>query len=131
MTAFWQGAAAVLLAVVLGLALGKQGKEASLLLTLAVCCMVGCLAMTYLNPVVDFIQRLQEVAQLDGGMLEILLKAVGIGMIGEISSLICADSGNAALGKALQLLSAAVILWLSIPLLSQHLELLQDILGEV
>lgn len=131
MTAFWQGAAAVLLAVVLGLALGKQGKEASLLLTLAVCCMVGCLAMTYLNPVVDFIQRLQEVAQLDGGMLEILLKAVGIGMIGEISSLICADSGNAALGKALQLLSAAVILWLSIPLLSQLLELLQDILGEV
>ena len=131
MTAFWQGAAAVLLAVVLGLALGKQGKEASLLLTLAVCCMVSCLAMTYLNPVVDFIQRLQEVAQLDGGMLEILLKAVGIGMIGEISSLICADSGNAALGKALQLLSAAVILWLSIPLLSQLLELLQDILGEV
>lgn len=131
MTAFWQGAAAVLLTVILGLALGKQGKEAGLLLTLAVCCMVGCLAMTYLSPVIAFLQQLREVGQLDGGMLEILLKAVGIGLIGEIAALICADSGNGALGKALQLLSAAVILWLSIPLLTQLLELLQEILGEV
>ena len=131
MTAFWQGAAAVLLAVVLGLALGKQGKEVSLLLTLGVCCMVGCLAMHYITPVVDFIRKLQDVGKLDGGMLEILLKAVGIGLIGEIASLICLDSGNAALGKSLQLLSAAVILWLSIPLMTRLLELLQDILGEL
>lgn len=131
MLSFWQGAAAVLLTVILGLALGKQGKEVGLLLTLAVCCMVGMLAMSYFSPVVDFIRQLQSIGQLDGGMLEILLKAVGIGLIGEIASLICADAGNAALGKALQLLSAAVILWLSIPLLTRLMELLQNILGEV
>jgi stage III sporulation protein AD len=93
--------------------------------------MVGVLALTYLQPVVDFIRQLQATAQLDDGMLEILLKAVGIGLIGEIASLICADTGNAALGKSLQLLSAAVILWLSLPLLTQLLELLQQILGGV
>ena len=131
MTAFWQGTAAVLLTVVLALALGKQGKEAGLLLTLAVCCMVCVLALSYLQPVVDFIHQLQSIGQLDGGMLEILLKVAGIGLIGEIASLICADAGNAALGKALQMLSAAVILWLSIPLLTQLMELLQQILGEV
>jgi stage III sporulation protein AD len=131
MTAFWQGAAAVLLTVILALALGKQGKELSLLLTLAVCCMVGCVAMSYFQPVVDFLHRLQEIGKLDGGMLEILLKAVGIGLIGEIAGLICTDSGNGALGKLLQLLSGAVILWLSIPMLTQLLDLLQDILGEV
>lgn len=131
MVSFWQGAAAVLLTVILCLTLGKQGKEVGLLLTLAVCCMVGVVAMSYFSPVVDFIRQLQTVGQLDSGMLEILLKAVGIGLIGEIASLICADSGNAALGKALQLLSAAVILWLSIPLLTRLLELVQDILVEV
>lgn len=131
MTAFWQGAVAVLLTVILVLALGKHGKEVGLLLTLAVCCMVCVLALSYLQPVVDFIHQLQSIGQLDGGILEILLKAVGIGLIGEIASLICADAGNAALGKALQLLSAAVILWLSIPLLTQLMELLQQILGEV
>lgn len=131
MTAFWQGAAAVLLTVILVLALGKQGKEAGLLLTLAVCCMVCVLALSYFQPVVDFIRQLQSIGQLDSTMLEILLKAVGIGLIGEIASLICSDAGNAALGKALQILSAAVILWLSIPLLTQLMELLQQILGEV
>lgn len=131
MTGFWQGAAAVLLAVILCLALGKQGKEAGLLLTLAVCCMVGVLALSYLRPVIELIDELQAVGQLDSGMLKIILKAVGIGLIGEIASLICSDAGNAALGKSLQLLSSAVILWLSIPLLTQLLELVQQILGEV
>lgn len=121
----------MLLTVIVGMALGKQGKEVGLLLTLAVCCMVAGLAIAYLTPVISFIRQLQSVGQLDGQMLEILLKAVGIGLIGEIASMICADSGNSALGKALQLLSAAVILWLSLPMLQQLLELLQDILGEV
>lgn len=121
----------MLLTVILGLALGKQGKEAGLLLTLAVCCMVGVLALNYLQPVVDFVRELQITAQLDDGMLKILLKSVGIGLIGEITSLICADTGNAALGKSLQLLSAAVILWLSLPLMTRFLDLLQQILGEV
>lgn len=131
MGGFWQGAAAVLLAVVLVLALGKQGKEAGLLLTLAVCCMLGVLALSYLEPVVALVHRLQDMTGLDSEMLQILLKAVGIGIIGEIVGLICTDAGNAALGKALQLLSAAVILWLSIPLINALLELLQEMLGEV
>lgn len=131
MGGFWQGAAAVLLAVILVLALGKQGKEAGLLLTLAVCCMLGVLALSYLEPVVALVHRLQDMTGLDSEMLQILLKAVGIGIIGEIAGLICTDAGNAALGKALQLLSAAVILWLSIPLINALLELLQEMLGEV
>lgn len=131
MTAFWQGAAAVLLTVILCLALGKQGKEMGLLLTLAVCCIIGTLAIGYLRPVMEFVHQLQSIGQLDSGMLEILLKVVGIGMIGEIVSMICADAGNAALGKSLQLLSTAVILWLSLPLLTQLLELMQQILGGI
>lgn len=131
MSGFLQGAAAVLLTVIMVLALGNQGKQTALLLVLAVCGMVGVLAISYLEPVVDFIRRLRSVGDLDGGMLQILLKSVGIGLIGEIASLICADTGNAALGKALQMLSAAVILRLSIPLLEQLLELLEQIMGVV
>ena len=38
MSLFWKAAAAVLLAVVLGLSLGKQ-KDIGVLLTMAVCCL--------------------------------------------------------------------------------------------
>ena len=131
MEGFWQGTAAVLLAVVMGIAISRQGKENHLLLTMAVCCMVVGLSVSYLSPVISYIHQLQDLCGMDSQLLQILLKAVGIGLVGEIAALICADSGNAALGKAVQLLSTAVILSLSLPLLQKLLELLQDILGEV
>ncbi len=131
MERYWQAAAGVLLAVILGLVLGKQGKETGLLLTIAVCCMTACAAVSYLKPVLDFVQQLQQIGQLDGEILQILLKVVGIGLVGEIASLICTDAGNGALGKTLQLLTTSVILWLSLPLLTLLLELIQQILGEL
>lgn len=131
MTGYLQAAAGVLLTVILVLALGKEGKHTALLLVLAVCAMVGVLAMGYLEPVINFIQRLSVLGRVNGEMLGILLRVVGIGLIGEIAALICADSGNASLGKVLQILSATLILRLSLPLLEQLLNLLEGILGEV
>lgn len=131
MEVFWQGAAAVLVAVVLGLTLNKHGKETNILLTIGVCCMVACGAMWYLKPVISFLRQLQDIGQLDNEMLQILLKSVGIGLVGEIAALICTDAGNGALGKTVQLLTSSTILWLSLPLLTALLELVQEILGEV
>lgn len=131
MELFLKAAAGALIVVVLGLALAKQEKDVSLLLTIAACCMVVTAAVTYLEPVIDFFRELQTLGQMDSDMIGILLKAVGIGLLAEIVGLICADAGNAALGKALQTLSAAVVLWISIPLLRSLMELIQEILGEV
>ena len=131
MTQFWQGAALVLLTGILALALGKQAKETALLITLAACCMVCSLAISYLKPVMDFIEKLRIVGNLDSESLQIMLKAVGIGLTGQIAGMVCADSGNSALGKALQILTAVVILWLSLPLMRALLELVQTILGEL
>ena len=131
MDGFIQAVLAVLLAVIMVVTLGSQGKQTALLLVIGVCCMLGVLAVSYLQPVIDFIIRLKSVGKLDSDMLGILLKVVGIGFIGEVASIICTDSGNAALGKALQLVSAAVILRLSLPLLEQLLQLMEQILGEL
>lgn len=131
MDIFVKCAAGILVAVVLIITLAKQGKDISLLLVMAVCCMVLGAAVTFLQPVVDFIKQLQSIGQLDSEMITILLKAVGIGLLAEITSLICADSGNASLGKALQLLATATILWLSLPLLNELIELIDNILGAI
>ena len=131
MTQFWQGAALVLLTVILVLALGKQGKEIALLLSLAACCMVCCLAISYLKPVMAFVEKLRILGNLDQESLQIMLRAVGIGLVGQIAGLVCSDAGNAALGKALQILSAATILWLSLPMMTRLLELTEEILGGI
>lgn len=125
-----RGAAAVLLAVVLGLSLGKQ-KDIGVLLTMAVCCMVAMIAISYLEPVLDFLRELETLGDLQGDMLGILLKAVGIGLVSEIAGLVCTDAGNGSLGKTLQMLGSAVILYLSLPIFTAMLELIREILREL
>lgn len=129
MGAFFQAAAAVLVASVLGLCIAKQGKEMASLLTIAVCAMVTLAAVTFLRPVLDFLKELEALGDLNDEMVQILFKVVGIGLVSEIASMICADAGNASMGKALQILGSAVILWLSIPVFRALLDLIGQILG--
>lgn len=131
MDIFLKAAAGILVALILYLILLKQGKDFSLLLTVTVCAIVIVAAVTYLEPVVALIDTLQDLGQLDENMLHILLRAVGIGLIAEITSLICSDSGNAAMGKTLQLLACTVVLWLSIPLFTEMIDLIREILQVV
>lgn len=128
---FFQAAAAVMIAVVLSLMLAGQGKQYALLLSMAVCVMVLILGAAYLQPVMDFLEQLESLGNLSSNMTGILLKAVGISLISEIAGMICADSGNGSLGKALQILASGVILWLSIPIFNALLEMIRKILEEV
>lgn len=131
MDTFVKATGAVLIALILSLVLSKQGKDFSLLLTVAVCSAVSIAALNYLSPVIDFFARLQSIGELDPTFIKILLRSVGIGLIAEISCLICADVGNAALGKTLQILAGAVVLWMSIPLFTNIIELIEEILVSV
>lgn len=116
---------------VLALALAKQGKDFALLLSMAGCVLIGLLLFHFLEPVLDFLRALQTMGDLNGQMLSILLKIVGVGLVSELASMICTDAGNGSLGKVLQILSAAVILWLSIPVFQMLMDLLNRILGVI
>ena len=131
MDTFFQVIGGVLIAALLGVILSKQGKETGMLLTVLVSCMVLLAAFTYLAPVIEFFERLQQLANLDSNLLDLLLKSVGIGLIGEIASTICVDTGSGAMGKAVQILSVCVILCISIPALNALIDLIQKILGEL
>lgn len=122
-----KAAGAVLVAVVLILALGR--KDMGLLLCMAVCAMVCVTALDYLKPVSELFRTLEDLGTLDADLMAVLLKAVGIGLLTEIAGVICIDSGNASMAKALQLLGTAVVLWLSLPLFTALLELIREILG--
>lgn len=115
-----------MLALVMILMLRRQ--EMGLLLGIAVCVMVVLAAMEYLKPVMELAESVKEMGNLDEDMLMILLKCVGIGLLTEITGMVCADSGSSSLGKSLQLLGTAVILWLSVPMFTALLDMLREIL---
>ena len=121
--------AGVLLAVIASLILSRQGKDFSILLVISVCCMICSTAVAYYLQIFEFIGTLERIGNLNSELISIILKAVGIGILTEITVLICSDSGNAALGKVIQMLSSAVIIWLCIPLFTELLGLVEGILN--
>lgn len=120
--------AGALLTAVLGLVIGKHNKEHALAILILACCVIAITAMNYLQPVIDFFAQLQAMGNLDADIIHILLRSAGIAILAEIAGNICSDAGNGALGKTLQLLATAVILWLSLPLLQKLMKLIESIL---
>ena len=102
MNIFIKSVAGALIALIMYLILAKNGKDISVLLTVAVCCMIAAAAIQYIEPVVSFVNRLQQLSNIEPAMLQIVLRAVGIGLLGEITGLICSDAGNAALWRVEQ-----------------------------
>ena len=131
MTLFWKTLGLAMMALVLALVVGKREKDFGLLLTLAACCALAAAAAEYLGPVVDFFRELEDTAGLSPELLGQLLKALGIGLVVELAGAVCADAGNGALAKQLQILGNAAIAYLSLPILSGLLILIREILGEL
>ena len=131
MNVFWKATAGVLTAVILWINLHKSNKDTSVLMSLAVCAMGIMASVAFLQPVVSFVKKLQDIGKLDGELVSVVLKVVGVGLVTEIATLICKDAGNESMGKTLQFISAATVLWLSIPVLERLLALLDKILGAV
>lgn len=131
MNVFLKAGGCVIVALILWLCLNKNSKEMAVLLSLAVCAGVLIAAMTLLEPVINFLSEIQRIGNLDNSLVSVVLKAVGIGVISEICVLVCKDAGNESVGKVLQMMATAVILWMSIPVFEKLLTLLDEILGAV
>lgn len=131
MSTFLKAVAIALTGLVLWLCLNKYNKDMSLLLTISVCVALLITALAVLKPVVNFFWKLQELGSLDKDLLQIVLKTVGIGFLGDMCSELCKDAGNTSMCKALQVTTTITILWLSLPVFEKMLKLLENILGTV
>lgn len=124
-------AAAAIIGLILVLVVGRQSRDLGMLLSLAVCVLLALGAMEFLEPVMELLDELKRLGELDGGAVGILLRCAGIGMVSELAGLLCADAGEGAMGRALQICANAAILWLSLPLLRQVLTMIGEVLAKV
>ena len=129
MELFLKAVAAILVGIVLIQAVNQ--KEISLVLSMLLSVMAGLLLLYYLEPVLEFLRELETLGNFQDHMLKILLKVLGIGVISQLVSLLCKDSGNAALGQAFTLMGTSVILWLSLPVFRTLLKLLEELLSNL
>ena len=108
--------------------MNRYGRDYSVVLSIFICLAVLLAAINFLEPVLDFLDQLLQIADVNSELMKIMLKSAGIGLLSEITSLICSDAGNSALGKSLQILAVFTILWLSIPVFSALISIIQETL---
>ena len=123
--------AGVFISLILYIVLSKESKDHSVLLSILVCALLAMLIIQKTEPVLAFLKELAMEADFGYEFLGVLLRAVGIGIVSEFASVICADSGNAAMGKMLSLLATIMILWISLPLFQKLLELIMDLMKAI
>lgn len=128
MNDFYKSAAVVIAGIILCIALSGNKKEFSTMTVIIICCFLGINIIQYLKPMITFFRKLQDLSGIDNQVFSILLKAVGIGLLGEFTTLICLDAGYSAMGKTFQILSSVIILWLALPLFESLLELVERLM---
>ena len=121
--------AAALISLVLMLLVEKQDKHIAALISITICCILFAGTAEYFRPIISLIRQLQRTAALDSNVFAILLKSVAVSVICEVTSLICTESGYSSLGRVLQNAGIALILYFSLPLFNELLDLVSDLMG--
>lgn len=120
-------AAAAVIGSVLVLVIRKNNQELALLLTVALSILVLTLAADALSAVVDFIERLSSAADLQSGVVGIVIKTVGIAILTKISADLCRDSGQAGVASAVELTGSAAALYIALPLMETVLKMVEEL----
>lgn len=127
MAVSFQLSALAMTAALLTLVVKKQSPELSLVLTLCACALGAGLLLSYVEPVLELARSLAARAELDGTLTAPLWKSMGLGLLTEVSSAVCADAGQSALAKLVELGGGLLCLVVSLPLLQAVLALIEEL----
>ena len=114
--------------ILLCLILSKSANDYSYLITIVLCCGLCFASIELFTPIIHFLTDLGEWIGKTAPLLEILIKAVGLSLIGDMMANICMDAGHAAVGKTVQLSTTIAIIYISIPLIQSLFELIKSVL---
>ena len=118
--------AAAVFAAVCGALLKRGQKEIALLFSLAAVLVFLCI----LPQIETLTSTFREWAELSGmpEVFGVLLKALGIVLIGRITADLCKDAGESAIASGVELAVKTAVLLTALPLLNRLLSLLQEVL---
>lgn len=115
-------------AVILGAVVKKSNREFALLLTVVTVVLLILMILENCAPLFDEFRNLSSSGLIDGYYIDILLKAVGITIIGQVTASLCKDAGENALCNVVELATKIAILMVSMPVIVNILEYLSEIL---
>ena len=106
--------------------LRRTNSEYALLLACAACAVILLSVVGDLKLLLAGITALTATDSLARETLEIVLKATGIAVTGQLAAHVCKDAGETAMGYTVELAAKAAILAVSLPLLTELFGILEE-----
>lgn len=118
-----------LITALLALVVAKSAPEMALVLVLGCTVVVILYLAQVMEQVVIFFKALASYGGLSDGLLEPLLKTMGIAVVVKVGSSLCRDASASALGAVIELSGTVCALAVALPLVETVLGKLVELMG--
>ncbi len=117
-----------LLALIIIVILKQYKPEFAIYVSMIAGVLILVLAIQKLTGIINLLQSLANKTYINKSFLSILLKITGIAFITEFAVSICSDAGEKAIASKIEIGSKAIIIAMSLPIITSLLELVIEIL---
>lgn len=117
-----------LIALIIIIILRQYRPEFAVFVSIIAGVLILLLVMDKFTGIINLIKSIQDKSSINMQFIEILLKITGIAILSEFAVSICKDSGEAAIASKIEIGSKIVIIGISIPIISNLLELVLKLL---
>ena len=115
------------IALIIIIMLKQYRPEYAVFISILTGVLILFLVMDKLTGIINLIQSIQDKYSINTQFIAILIKITGIAFLSEFAVSICKDSGEAAIASKIELGSKIIIISMSIPILSNLLEIILKI----
>ena len=116
-----------LCAVLFAALVQKTNKEYALLISLGTAAELLLFLLERAGPVLQQVEDLAASGPLEGEAVGLMLRAVGITVVGQVVARLCKDAGESALAYTVELAARAAVLAAALPALGRLLKYLGEI----
>ena len=116
-----------LCAVLFAALVQKTNKEYALLISLGTAAVLLLFLLERAGPVLQQVEDLAASGPLEGEAVGLMLRAVGITVLGQVVARLCKDAGESALAYTVELAARAAVLAAALPALGRLLKYLGEI----
>lgn len=117
-------AAAALCAVALAALVRKGSPAHALLISLGTAAVLLLLITQNAAPLLDQVKALADAGTFSSQALPLMLRAVGVTLVGQVVSRLCKDAGESALAYTVEVAARAAVLAMALPAARQLVEIL-------
>lgn len=113
--------------VLLAMVLKKERPEYGIVISMVVCVCIFFSVAGRLSILLGSVNRLRELATMDGGYFRTILKMIGITYVAEFAVNLCKDAGYATIASQIEMFSKISILLLALPVIEAFLDLIATV----